>query len=217
MAAIKLPEIRPGETLEEKVNALYDAYFMLRKWINYAFSGVLDEDNVIRAQEAIIAKALVDELVVGDNVIMGPDATISWSQVTGTPSIPTLPSYIKSTYIDETNVISPNITGGVITGALFKTAVDGERLEMDSDGIVSFDDNDNKEGLAIENGEWGYSELNFYQNGMVVGVLMNDSLGRMYLSGKSDVMLIISDVYAEGDWDFTLANISGLNIIAKLG
>ena len=217
MAAIKLPEIRPGETLEEKVNALYDAYFMLRKWINYAFSGVLDEDNVIRAQEAIIAKALVDELVVGDNVIMGPDATISWSQVTGTPSIPTLPSYIKSTYIDETNVISPNITGGVITGALFKTAVDGKRLEVDSDGIVSFDKYDRLTGICIGIGTYAFSSLDFYHYDVKVASIQYDGLGRMSFGPLGDAKLYISDVYAEGDWDFTLANISGLNIIAKLG
>jgi hypothetical protein len=202
MAAIKLPEIRPGETLEEKVNALYDAYFMLRKWINYAFSGVLDEDNVIRAREAII---------------MGPDATISWSQVTGVPEIPGLPSYIKSTYIDETNVISPNITGGVITGALFKTAVDGERLEMDSDGIVSFDKYNTLTGICIGIGTYAFSSLDFYHYDVKVASIQYDGLGKMSFGPLGDAKLYISDVYANGDWDFTLANISGLNIIAKLG
>ena len=45
-------------------------------------------------------------------MVMGPDATISWSQVTSKPSIPTLPSYIKSTYIDSTRIESPLIIGG---------------------------------------------------------------------------------------------------------
>ena len=126
MAEIKLPDIRPAKTIEEKVDALYDAYYMMRKWLNYAFSGVLDAENVIEAAQVYatninvsrgkITTAQIEDLVVGENVIMGPNARISWSQVTSKPDIPVLPSYIKSTYIDSTTVQSPTIIGGQIIG-----------------------------------------------------------------------------------------------------
>ncbi|NTW90558.1 MAG: tail fiber domain-containing protein [Erysipelotrichaceae bacterium] len=59
----------------------------------------------------------VSNLVVGDNVTMGANATISWDQVTDQPSIPVLPSYITSTKITSTTIESPSISGGTITGA----------------------------------------------------------------------------------------------------
>lgn len=45
---------------------------------------------------------------------MGPNASISWSQVVNQPYIPVVPGYIKSTYIDATQIFSPNINGGTI-------------------------------------------------------------------------------------------------------
>jgi hypothetical protein len=54
-------------------------------------------------------------LDLGENVIMGENAYISWDKVTNQPTIPTVPSYIKSTYIDSTRIESPSIYGGTIT------------------------------------------------------------------------------------------------------
>jgi hypothetical protein len=74
------------------------------------------EAKKITTNEAKITTAQIENLEVGRNVVMGPDATISWSQVTSKPSIPTLPSYIKSTYIDSTRIESPLIIGGEVRG-----------------------------------------------------------------------------------------------------
>ncbi|MDD4415078.1 MAG: phage tail protein, partial [Oscillospiraceae bacterium] len=58
-------------------------------------------------------------LEVGDHIIMGPNARILWQQVDDIPNdlayqddIPTMPSYIKSTYIDSARIESPLIIGG---------------------------------------------------------------------------------------------------------
>ncbi len=74
------------------------------------------EASKITTQHAKIQTAQIESLEVGDNVAMGPNATISWSQVTNQPSIPTVPSYITSTKITSTTIESPTITGGTITG-----------------------------------------------------------------------------------------------------
>lgn len=40
-----------------------------------------------------------------------------WSEVTGKPTIPTIPSYITSTKITQTTIESPSVTGGTLTGS----------------------------------------------------------------------------------------------------
>ena len=128
MAEIKLPDIRPAKTIEGKMDALYDAYFVMRKFMTYYLSGNLDEENVVRAQEAVIANVLagtikadqidvtegkiqaaqIENLVVGGNVTMGPNARISWSQVTNQPYIPTTADIttITANYIATPNLIT---------------------------------------------------------------------------------------------------------------
>jgi hypothetical protein len=59
-------------------------------------------------------QTMVDNLQLGRNVFMGSEATISWTQVTNQPQIPTLPSYISATKITQTTIESPNIYGGTI-------------------------------------------------------------------------------------------------------
>lgn len=68
---------------------------------------------------------------------------IAYSAITGTPTIPTLPSYIKSTYIDSTTIQSPtisagSITGTTITGWTFKTSGENKRIEIRSDNTIRF-------------------------------------------------------------------------------
>ena len=135
MPDVILPWPQDGRNDKETIQNLTDTIIKLRKELEFLL-GALDEDNVIRAKSVVadwiyagniqadqidvtngkIQSAQIEDLVVGGNVTMGPNATISWSQVTNQPYIPVLPSYIQSTYIDSTNVISPNITGGTITG-----------------------------------------------------------------------------------------------------
>lgn len=57
------------------------------------------------------------------NVTLPSNATISWSQVTNQPYIPTLPYYIQSTKITSTTIESPIITGSVINGGEINGAI----------------------------------------------------------------------------------------------
>lgn len=100
-------------------------------------------DQIV-AGNAKISAAMIETLVVGKNVQMGENATISWSQVSNKPSIPQTASDVgalpanspKLTYIDAygiyTGTINANqitagtisgdlIQGGTITGAQFKS------------------------------------------------------------------------------------------------
>jgi hypothetical protein len=95
------------------------------------YTGTIGTDQLV-AGSALISTALIEQLVVGQNVLMGPNATISWGQITDAPNVPVLPDYIKSTYIDQTTIMSPNISAGTITGAWIRTATSGQRVEISS-------------------------------------------------------------------------------------
>lgn len=113
---------------------------------NKITAGTIDASkiNVININAANITVGKIsasqiktDELVVGDNIRMGPNATISWSNVTDKPSIPVIPSYIKSTYIDETTIMSPEIYGGYIYGGI----IEGGQIISNSEIDVNTDVN----------------------------------------------------------------------------
>ena len=79
-------------------------------------TGVIDANNL-----------KIKNLIVGENVIMSPNSVISWqsidkpNDIAYANDIPKLPPYLKSTYISETSIQSPNITGGTILGAKLQT------------------------------------------------------------------------------------------------
>lgn len=80
------------------------------------------QGSVLASNSVGANKLKTNELIVGTNIAMGPNATISWSNVTSKPNdlayqsdIPTLPSYITSTKITSTTIQSPTIIGGSIT------------------------------------------------------------------------------------------------------
>jgi len=129
MPQVILPSIRDTDNPELKYQYLYDAYVKLQKELSFLL-GNLDSDNVLEAQsviadwvyagtvttdqliagEAKIGTALIEDLVVGGNVAMGPNATISWSKVTNQPSIPSI-SDISSiaTTITASYIATPNL------------------------------------------------------------------------------------------------------------
>lgn len=154
MAEIKLPELRANRSgsIEEEVQNLRDAFFMLKKQLTYLMTGNLDEENVIRAKSVVtdwmyagnvttdqliagdakISAALIENLVVGSNVTMGPNATISWSKVTGAPSIPSqytnamaLAAWAASDY--ATHIDANGVYSGSFNGGMFNINPTGDR------------------------------------------------------------------------------------------
>jgi len=229
----------PGmnDSVDGKIKGLSNAYIDMVQYMQWILSH-LDEKNVMRAQEAIIARALVDELVVGQNVTMGPNATISWNQVTEQPYIPPpvyLPDYIKSTYIDSTNVVSPYITGGTLTGSVIRTGASGVRLNIDANGIVSYNEYNAQHGFVLQSGYAAYSSMLFKDNGNIAGGLMyvpgSVSASELQLTTASGYDLKIDaggdlhiiapygkKTYFHGDVDFSGATVNGLaQIIGKFG
>jgi hypothetical protein len=263
MADIKIPEIKPSDTPEEKVNALYDAYFMMRKWLTYAFSGVLDEGNVLRAQEANIANLLAgsitadqidiakgkiqsaqieeltvggnvglgtaqDEtgvttiingvittdyikalgLAVGDEILMGPNATMSYTKLTDKPNIPqeytnamALAAWEASnyaTYIDANGVYSGSFNGG-----MFNVNPTGSATLPSGITIGGWwDDYWKGQAMQIKFEEFGRSGF--------PGTVFS-SEGGVPIVFQTAVSFEGMAVYFDG------ATVYGLNVIAKLG
>ena len=197
--------------VEKQVKALGDYLMRYRRESEFLLNGNLDEGNVVRAGSvyaenidtlhAKIGVAQIEDLVVGGNVAMGPNATISWSKVTNQPSIPVLPSYIKSTYIDSATVQSPTIIGGSVTGGVI-TAGDTYKLRLSSGndfGALNF--------LTPSSGWLGALHCN---SGVItlessIGVdIQLLAYGTLLLSSYSGTEFL-------GDVDFSSANVSGLS------
>lgn len=149
---------------------------------------------------------VVKNLVVGNNVSMGSNATITWSQVTNKddvankwdiswdnlrnkPEIPYVPSYINSTYIGRTEIQSPTITGNVVNSATFNGGVyrtwDNGVYggQLDSYGIHVYSGN-------TQIGDFCYTNDNVYGNRNAV--LLNSKNGYALKISSSGNMSIES-------------------------
>jgi hypothetical protein len=190
----------------------------MRKWLTYAFSGVLDEGNVLRAQEALIAKAFIDELVVGENVLMGPNAYIAWDNVTGDkPSQYTdalaLAAWKNSnyaTYINANGVYSGSFNGGMFN------------VNPGSDPAL-------ESGITIGGwygGAWKGQALQIKYtpnaNGIGPGTIFSSEGGvDVYFDNsvnfRNYARFLDNVDFAGADVDFTGASVTGLNAIYKFG
>jgi hypothetical protein len=147
MPLVNLPNIRNDAASDQQnIQYLTDAYYKLRKELAFLL-GNLDRDNVVEAQsvvadwvyagnivtdqivagEAKISVALIEDLIVGGNVAMGPYAAISWGQVTDADTY-SLAAWTASGYATHMDA------NGIYTGtvAANKILIGGEN------GSISF-------------------------------------------------------------------------------
>lgn len=172
-----------------------------------------------------IKAAAIESLEVGKNVTMGAGATISWSQVTNQPTIPspvTLPSYIKTTYIDGATIQAPNIIGGTITGGTLNTAdATAKRIQISTSGISSYNGN-SEDGFFCTAGIYdqgsfgikqnGGAQMQIYWNGMGDGSFKSE--GNLHIRNGSGAY----STYFYGLVNFANATVSGLpTVTAKFG
>jgi hypothetical protein len=107
---------------------------------NFISGTMIDKLSVSKldVSTAKITTAMIETLTVGTNVVMGPSATIAWTNVTGAPvSSWTNPSYITSTKITSTTIESPAISAGTINGTTITGAqINGGNINVTSDLFV---------------------------------------------------------------------------------
>jgi phage minor structural protein len=124
----------------------------------WVYAGTVTTDQLI-AGVAKISTALIEDLVVGNNVIMGPNAAISWSQVTGNKPTQYTDAQALSAWKNSgyaTYINSSGVYSGSFNGGMFNINPTGSRY-LES-------------GLTV-GGYWGGSwkgqalKLQFYESG----------------------------------------------------
>jgi len=139
----------------------------------------------------------------GNNVFKADGATGIWLGHADFASAP-----FKVGIDGSATATNLTIVGGVITGSTIQTAASGERMVMNSNGIISYS-GAVKEGVVIEKGPYGYGALQFYQNGNLMGELMYNNAGVFALSAPNADMYIWNTI-AQGAWAFSGATVTGL-------
>ena len=84
---------------------------------NGVYTGTVATNQLV-AGTAKISTALIESLVVGSNVSMGSNASISWSNVSGKPTIPTTAGEVgalPSTYINAEGIWTGKVSASSIT------------------------------------------------------------------------------------------------------
>ncbi|WP_110930597.1 hypothetical protein [Paenibacillus bouchesdurhonensis] len=116
--------------------------------------------------------------------------------------------------IENSSMQSSNITGGTITGALIRTAASGARVEMDSRGWRTYDQN-NRERISINsNDTYGMSAISFAKSSGGSSGYINGGDSIFQITSLSDMMFAAVNgwIYFQGNLDFSRANnISGLS------
>ena len=102
-----------------------------------------------------------------------------------------LPSYIRSTYIDSTRVVSPTIEGGQIKGGRFSNTSGAAYLEI---------------------GGGNYGGLSMWGGGEKRGFRIYDNVGGMAMSSYNNTIMNVdvTGTYPQGDWDFGGADVTVL-------
>lgn len=139
-------DTRNSKSTEHKVQMLEDYIQRLRKELEHTLQN-LDEKNI--NQFAKIKTAQIEKLIVGGNVTMGPDAYISWDNVTGNKPTQYTDELaleaINSTYIDANGVWTPNVYAtnisalkGKIKTAQIEDLIVGGNVAMGPDATISW-------------------------------------------------------------------------------
>jgi hypothetical protein len=167
-----------------------------------------------------ITTAMIENLIVGSNVQMGPGAYISWANVTGQPYIPQNAEDVGAKPYDWYPGIS-DVTG-----------LPGRLTYIDGGGIYThtiYADQINTAGLGAEkiykpgypndyasiSGD--YADLTLYYGNNPYFKIYNDGVGSIDLQryGVAKLSFAPYDTRPLGAWNFSEASVTGLSVVAK--
>lgn len=157
------------------------------------------------------------------------DPTISTAQTTANTAINGVSAIASGTYsgtfINGKMIYSPTlqggriignsiegstITGATIIGGLFKTSDSGNRIELNSSGLNSFNGSNQLHGVRIESSN--YSSLGFWSDGTFRGSVeaINGDLQIKPSGGNLVLNANTNTVVMHGKVDFSSATVTGL-------
>lgn len=118
--------------------------------------------------------------------------------------------YAESATI-QGSISGSTITGSTITGSTVRTAaVNNARMELIAAGLISYSSSNQKNGICIETGDYGYSSFNYYQGGILVGMIEYNAAGVFSIGPQGGAWLQIFDAEPQGYWDCTYATFAYL-------
>lgn len=158
---------------------------------------------LLNTTDGIKIQGDLDGLGLTDNFYVGIDGRIKAKgiDIDGTGTFSGSLSAATGTF--SGTVSAGTIESSVFVSGILKTADTGARIEIDANGLISYDDEDQKEGICIETGDWGYSALNFYQNDVKVGSLEYNSLGVFSIGAAGGAQFWIHDALILGQMVFS--------------
>lgn len=127
------------------------------------------------------------------------------------------------------DISSSTIEGGTVTGAVVATDFeDNVRMEFSGSGFISYNELNQKEGICIETGNWGFSSLSWYDDSgsiFPVGGIAYDTLGNFNILSDTDIniqiwsaenLILRADNYVlpKGVWNCAGANFINLEDIS---
>lgn len=193
---------------------------------------ITDQPSCTSYKDGIKAgtKIMLGNLQLGRNVFMSPEATISWTQVSEKPNIPTLPSYISATKITQTTIESPNIYGGTIAigsgnnvlkadsngvylgnasfaNAPFKVTMDGRLIAMDGAFKGTIDGSIITGGL-IRTADSAASRIELSKNGLISRNELSEKNGVVIDSGNFSSVDFYYKDQRRGGLEQTAANLA---------
>ena len=170
---------------------------------NTVVAGSVKAEN-IDTTTAKIGTVQIEDLVVGGNVEMGPDATIDWGQVSNQPVIPTLPGYIQSTKITGTSIESCTITGNTIQTAV----ANHDRIVIANTGFKSYNNLNELNGWVLDSGN--FSELcGYYRNELRASIVVGG--GALFIQPENSSTLVLG----KSDGSTPTIYIRGVNIVVE--
>nr|WP_256989823.1 phage tail protein [Paenibacillus sp. VTT E-133280] len=121
--------------------------------------------------------------------------------------------------IDNSKMYSSEIEGGVITGALIRTANTGARVEMDSRGWRTYDLSNIQRIGIISNSAYGMSAIEFNNSlgNSVATINGGDTVFSIYSKTDMIISAVNRRLSLQGYVDFSSADVEGLGISSITG
>lgn len=99
-------------------------------------------------------------------------------------------------------ITASSISGGTITGALIRTAQNGERIEVTPTGLRSFDSTGTRRVSIANDGLGKYGGVGFWNSSgvEVAGMYANDGFSFVYADGPLQILSFYDRVFFGGTW-----------------
>jgi hypothetical protein len=168
---------------EVDIENLYDQYIALRRELEDLLYH-LDSDNIREINAEIVNVFNLN----ADNIVAGT---------------------IDAEVINVVNINADNITAGTLTGITVQTGTyNKNRIVLNKNGIRSYNSDNQLQGLYITP---GLSSLLLYDKDVSYFEIVKPTTGTFIYSMGHQIFTISSTItYPSGDWDFGIADVTGL-------